>query len=79
MLEKVAEILFGCWHRNYSFPVTIKTVRRERRAGPAGMYVVCLDCGRELPYDWSRMRVAARRDHRRSRRSALLPEQSSRF
>jgi len=75
MLEKIVEILFGCRHRNYSFPVTLKTARRVRRPGPAGMYVVCLDCGSELPYDWSRMRVAARRSDRNRGGSAPRREQ----
>jgi hypothetical protein len=24
-----------------------------------GTYVVCLDCGREFPYDWREMRILA--------------------
>jgi hypothetical protein len=76
MLEKVAAILFACGHRNYSFPVTIKTLR-QRSSAPAGMYVVCLDCGRELPYDWSRMKLASPAFDRRSGSSPLLPDQPS--
>lgn len=50
------EFLFGCHHRNLSFP--IKPRRRLSRAqNVTGTYVVCLDCGRELPYDWDEMRV----------------------
>src|SRR5215472_13728888 len=52
------DILFGCYHRNYSFPITKK---RGQRVSPAaaltGTYVVCLDCGKEFPYDWDEMRV----------------------
>jgi hypothetical protein len=52
------DILFGCYHRNYSFPITKK---RGQRVSPAaaltGTYVVCLDCGKEFPYDWKEMRV----------------------
>jgi len=58
MLAKWMEILFGCWHGNYSFPITLKPGRYPG-AGRTGTYVVCLDCGRELPYDWHRMRVTA--------------------
>jgi hypothetical protein len=52
------DLLFGCYHKNYSFPITRK---RGQRVSPAtaltGTYVVCLDCGKEFPYDWKEMRV----------------------
>ena len=52
------DILFGCYHKNYSFPITKK---RGQHVSPAaaltGTYVVCLDCGKEFPYDWDEMRV----------------------
>lgn len=57
---RVFDALFGCWHKNISFPQTHK--RGERRSGAAaqaGTYVVCLDCGREFAYDWERMRVVS--------------------
>ncbi len=50
----------GCSHRNTTFPQK----RRERPAveSPAvpvgGVYIVCLECGKEMPYDWDLMRVA---------------------
>jgi hypothetical protein len=28
-------------------------------AGRSGTYVVCLDCGKEFPYDWQQMRVVS--------------------
>jgi len=50
--------LFGCHHKNFSFPIT---KRRGQRLSPAasltGTYVVCLDCGKEFPYDWQEMKV----------------------
>lgn len=58
MLERFIDGILGCWHTNYSFPVTVRS--RQRRATAAsvtGTYVVCLDCGKELPYDWQNMRV----------------------
>jgi hypothetical protein len=37
------------------------TTRGAKRRTPAasltGTYVVCLDCGKEFPYDWKAMRV----------------------
>lgn len=51
-------MLFGCWHKNYSFPITAKIgSRRPSAAQATGTYVVCLDCGKEFGYDWKKMRV----------------------
>ena len=51
--------LTGCMHENYSFPLTpTGTLRlRVRVSRRTGTYVVCLDCGREIPYDMERMKV----------------------
>ena len=58
MLSKVLDALFGCWHSRYSFPITIRaTSRRGATAARAGTYVVCLDCGKEFPYDWQKMKL----------------------
>jgi len=57
MITNIFNALFGCWHRNYSFPITAKRGRRSPAASLTGTYVVCLDCGKEFPYDWREMRV----------------------
>jgi len=59
MLSKVFDTLFGCWHLHYSFPITVRHAARRgcTAAGATGTYVVCLDCGREFPYDWQGMKV----------------------
>ena len=58
MIRKVIDILFGCSHANYSFPLTAKSgKRRSEAAALTGTYVVCLDCGREFAYDWQDMRI----------------------
>jgi hypothetical protein len=60
MLAKVVDIFFGCWHKNYSFPRTTPAgQRRSAAAQPTGTYVVCLDCGKEFPYDWKAMKVVS--------------------
>ena len=59
MLLNVLDALFGCWHKNYSFPRTIKRSGRSTAAAVTGTYVVCLDCGKELPYDWKTMKVVS--------------------
>ena len=47
--------LFDCFHRKTSFPIT-----RRNGSGShvvANTYVVCLECGKELPYSWDEMRI----------------------
>lgn len=58
MLSKVVDALFGCLHSNYSFPITTKSARNNKsEPAKARTYVVCLQCGKDLPYDWVRMKV----------------------
>jgi len=58
MLSRMVDALFGCWHSHYSFPITVRAgSRRNGAAARAGTYVVCLDCGKELAYDWREMKV----------------------
>ena len=58
MIEALFTLLFGCWHRRTSWPITRK---RDQKQPPgesqARTYVVCLDCGKEFSYDWTRMQV----------------------
>ena len=60
----LVDLFFGCWHKNYSFPITARGSRRSPAAAVTGTYVVCLECGKEFPYDWQEMKVvdAARRE-----------------
>ena len=58
MIGSIFDALFGCWHKNYSFPITTRQgQRRNPAAALTGTYVVCLECGKEFPYDWREMRV----------------------
>jgi hypothetical protein len=60
MLQSIVNSLFGCSHRRTTFPQT-----PLRRTGGfqvsnmtrSGTYVTCLECGKELAYDWTEMRV----------------------
>jgi len=47
IFNSVMNFFFGCWHQNTSRAFT---VRNET-------YVVCLDCGRELPYSLEKMAI----------------------
>lgn len=58
MVGKILEGFFACWHSHYSFPITLRGgSRRNQAASLTGTYVVCLDCGKEFPYDWNEMKV----------------------
>ena len=51
MFSTLADWLLGCSHRQTSFPIT-------RRGERTQTYVVCLECGTRIPYDWTEMRLA---------------------
>lgn len=60
LLTNLTDRLFGCWHTNMSFPITMKPVeRRSQAAWRTGTYVVCLDCGKEFAYDWKSMQIVS--------------------
>jgi hypothetical protein len=68
MFSRLMETMFGCWHSHYSFPMTVRAgSRRNQAAARPGTYVVCLDCGKELAYDWQQMRVTNARPRETSR------------
>ena len=75
MLQTLMNTFFGCAHRRTTFPMT---PMRKNGGFPAGTlvrnetYVVCLDCGKELSYDWDEMRVAKRTPDRRRAAEAQL-------
>ena len=53
----LVDVLFGCTHKRYTFPITTRGKRYSEAAKVTGTYVVCLDCGKEFPYDWHQMKV----------------------
>lgn len=60
----ILDFLFGCIHERYTFPQTVRPgQRRSEAACVTGTYVCCLECGKELPYDWSRMKVVSARSY----------------
>lgn len=48
MFDSFFSLLFGCSHKQTTFPIT--PVR-------GATYVACLDCGKEFAYDWTTMQV----------------------
>jgi hypothetical protein len=66
MLGRLFDAFFGCWHGHYSFPISVRSgSRRTQAASLTGTYVVCLDCGKEFPYDWKEMKVISSRSEQR--------------
>jgi len=60
MLQSIMDAVFGCSHSKTTFPMTPlrKSGGFPMAAVPRhGTYVACLECGKELPYDWDEMRV----------------------
>lgn len=60
MFRSLFTAFFGCSHERYTFPQTPKRRGSYSPASSAtrhGTYVVCLDCGKELAYNWEEMRV----------------------
>lgn len=51
-MHKLLTGMFGCSHDHLTFPRTYKGGGQAQ-----GTYVFCLDCGKELAYDWARMKV----------------------
>ena len=53
------DYLFGCRHPKTGLPITQrrKTATGTQQSGlPRETYVVCLDCGKEFPYSWEKMK-----------------------
>jgi DNA-directed RNA polymerase subunit RPC12/RpoP len=68
MIDTVLNLMFRCSHRRLTRPVTPVS-----KAGiPNGeTYVVCLDCGKQFPYDLKEMRIGKAVD--RSQDAGVLP------
>ncbi len=55
------DLMFGCSHKRLGFPITVRGAnrRRSQAASVTGTYVVCLECGKEFPYDWNQMKLVS--------------------
>jgi len=78
MFGKIFSAFFGCLHPRYSFPITIRSgARRTAASALTGTYVVCLDCGRELAYDWQEMKVVSDPSENRRRLGSLATKEAA--
>lgn len=59
MFGSILNSFFACSHKRTTFPMT--PARRSADVPVStplrGTYVACLDCGKELGYDWDKMRI----------------------
>jgi len=62
-LVGLADWLYGCGHRTTTFPITLRpgVLVDGEQWSQLDTYIVCLECGRHLAYDWSAMHIARRR------------------
>lgn len=77
MFSKFMDAVFGCWHSRYSFPITVRAGSRRGAGASTGTYVVCLDCGKELPYNWQEMRIVSSDELSGARVGALATKQAA--
>jgi hypothetical protein len=71
------DVMFGCSHKQLSFPITVRGARRRSQAASlTGTYVVCLNCGQEFPYDWNEMKIV-RQSPARSTAVATEPHRAA--
>ncbi len=67
------DVVFGCSHKRCSFPMSVRGAkRRSSAAALTGTYVVCLDCGKEFPYDWKQMKILRNSDVARDARTPVV-------
>ncbi len=58
-LACLAGRLWSCAHRRTGFPITMRSGDGAdgKQNARVETYVVCLECGRHLAYDWTTMRI----------------------
>jgi hypothetical protein len=77
MIPRLVDAFFGCWHSHYSFPITVRPNLRRGASNVTGTYVVCLDCGKEMPYDWKEMKVISSVKQYRNQMRALAAKEAA--
>jgi hypothetical protein len=62
MIDTITNLLFRCSHSRLTRPITPVSRSGEPQGGT---YVLCLDCGKQFPYDLQTMRVGRAMSPRR--------------
>jgi hypothetical protein len=73
-MSKLLDLLLGfCAHNRCTFPISLKPGKhRPEAAEVTGIYVVCLDCGKEFAYSWDKMRVVSGPSGERAKSTTTL-------
>jgi hypothetical protein len=73
-MSRLLDLLLGfCAHDRCTFPRSLKPgQRRPEAAKVTGVYVVCLDCGKEFAYSWDEMRVVSGPSREEPRRTMTV-------
>lgn len=73
-MSKLLDLLLGfCAHDRYTFPISLKPSQHGPEAARiTGIYVVCLDCGKEFAYSWEEMRVVSGPGRQKSPRAMTV-------
>lgn len=50
IMRAIFELVFGCKHTNYTWPITTK-----KKDGTKETTVSCLDCGKTMKYDFAKL------------------------
>ncbi len=62
-VAQLVDWLCGCGHPRTTFPMTLRASPgvRSAKGTQTETYIVCLDCGRHIRYDWTTMQITKRR------------------
>lgn len=61
MFRNLLEGWYGYPHIHCTFPITLRDASQcDTSSSSTRTYFVCLDCGKEFPYDWREMKVLKR-------------------
>jgi len=73
-MSKLLDLLLGfCAHDRCTFPISFKPGQpRPEAAKVTGVYVVCLDCGKEFAYSWDEMRMVSGPSREKPRRTMTV-------
>lgn len=74
MFRNLLEGWYGYPHIHCTFPITLRDASQcDTSSSSTRTYFVCLDCGKEFPYDWREMKVLKRFPATRTRHWNLQP------
>ena len=75
MFGKLFDLVLGCSHSHLSFPRSAHGNSNVMALG-TGIYVVCLDCGKQFAYDWEQMAVIRSQRDSHHRSQAIMKSQA---